>query len=95
MSEKLPEFHSEAAEAAFWDKHDTTEFLAELVEDRATVFARPEAGIVELSKEAWLELARAARRRGTTPARLLQRRLKEKLAQSRSEKQRTPRRKRV
>jgi hypothetical protein len=88
MSKKVPEFHSEAAEATFWDKHDATEFLDDLAEDCDTVFVRPEAGVIELSKETWQELARVARRRRTTPTRLLHRWLKEKLTQGRSEKQR-------
>jgi len=83
MRKRLPEFHTEADEAAFWDRNDVAGFLAELDEDCDTVFVRPEAGVVELGKETWQELARVARRRRTTPAQLLRRWLREKLREHR------------
>lgn len=60
-----------------------TAFLADLEEDTDTVFVRPEVGIIELSRETWLEIARLARRRRTTPARLVQRWLKQSLLRAR------------
>ena len=82
MTRKLRHFASAAEEAAFWDTHDATDYLKDLQDDCATVFVRPEAGIVELSPETWRELTRVARRRRTTPAQLVRRWLKEQLARA-------------
>jgi hypothetical protein len=88
MTRRIPEFDSERAEAAFWDTHDITEFVSDLAEDRQTVFVRPEAGVIEISKEVWQELAGIARRRRTTPARLLQRWLSEESKRDRGTRRR-------
>jgi hypothetical protein len=86
MSQRLPTPRNDADEAAFWDEHDATDFLADLEPDHDTVFVRPEAGIVELGQDTWREIARVARRRKTTPARLVRRWLHEKLRQHRTTK---------
>ncbi len=83
MSKKLPGFQSVAEEAAFWDTHDVSDYLADLEEDAETVFIRPEAGVIEIGRETWLEIARLARRRRTTPARLVQKWLKQSLLRAR------------
>lgn len=80
MSKKVPRFRSERQEAEFWDTHDSTDYPEEFEDDPETVFVRPESGVVELSKSTWRDLVRAAKRRRTTPARLVNRWLKEKLA---------------
>ncbi len=80
---KIPTFSSAAKEAAFWDKHDVTELLDDLTEDRETVFVRPEIGVVELRRETWMVLARLARRQKTTPAQLVRRWLNEKIREAR------------
>lgn len=82
MTRKLPGFANAADEAAFWDTHDATEYLKDLQDDRETVFIRPEAGVIEVTPETWRELARIARRRRTTPARLVRKWLKEQLARA-------------
>ena len=79
MKRRIPDFQSEAEEARFWEAHDSTDFLGDLEEDAATVFARPEIGIVEVGPATWRRLLAEARRRRTTPQRLVQRWLKEKL----------------
>jgi hypothetical protein len=79
MSKRLPKFRSEAAEARFWETHDATEFLEDLSEDTETVFVRPETGVVELRRGTWRRLTHLARQRRTTPVRLLQRWIDEKL----------------
>lgn len=79
MTKKVPEFRRDADEAAFWDTHDLTEFLGDLETDSETIFVRPEVGVIELSGETWLEIARLARRKRTTPARLVQKWVREKL----------------
>ncbi|MEW6250644.1 MAG: CopG family antitoxin [Planctomycetota bacterium] len=84
MKRRVPEFRSDAEEAAFWDTHDTTEYA--LVDDPDTIFVRPEAGLVELRGEVWARLVRTARRRRTTPARLLERWIREKLPSRRAER---------
>jgi hypothetical protein len=80
MSKKLPRFHSEREEAEFWSAHDSTEFLDEFEDDAETVFVRPEKGIIEVGKSTWQDLLREAKRRRTTPARLANRWLRERLA---------------
>jgi len=45
---QIPQFRSVKDEARFWDTHDSTEFLNELEEDKATVFVRPELGFIEV-----------------------------------------------
>ncbi len=82
MSKPMPKFTSEKAEAEFWDAHDSTEFLDELQEDGETIFVRPENGVVELSGATWRALIRLAKRQRTTPARLVDRWLKEKLSEA-------------
>jgi len=82
MIKKIPEFRDESEEARFWDSQDAADFLSELEDDRSTVFVRPEAGVVTLGGEAWQNLLGAARRRRTTPARLLQRLLAEEVGRA-------------
>ncbi len=77
---RIPNFRTEAAEAKFWDTHDTTDYLADLQEDTETVFLRPEARVIELAPAMWSELLAEAHRRRTTPQRLVQKWLKERLA---------------
>ncbi len=75
----LTKFRSEHDEAKFWDSHDTTEYLDEFEDDVETIFVRPESGVIELSKSTWRELLREAKRRRTTPARLVDRWIRENL----------------
>lgn len=82
MTRHTPSFRDENDEAKFWDTHDSTEFLTELVEDWETVFVRPEIGVIEIRPSTWKRLLDLARRRRTTPQRLEQRWLDEKLAKS-------------
>ncbi len=79
MKTKIPRFKSEAEEAAFWDTHDVTDLLDELEEDTSTVFVRPENGVIELGSAVWRRVVKEAKRRRTTPQRLVQRWLKERL----------------
>ena len=79
MKERIPSFRSEKEEAKFWDTHDSTDFRSDLEEDQETVFVRPEIGVIEVRSATWQRLVREARRRRTTPQRLVQRWLKEKL----------------
>ncbi|MFH0983073.1 MAG: CopG family antitoxin [Planctomycetota bacterium] len=92
MTGQIPVFRNEAEEALFWDTHDATEYLSDLEEDRGAVFVRPERGVIELSQEVWQALVGIARRRRTTPARLLQRWLDEELERSRAKRKRPVRR---
>lgn len=80
MSKKLPKFKSEQDEARFWDSHDSTDFLDEFQDDPNLVFVRPESAVIELSGDTWRSLVREARRRRTTPSRLVDRWLSERLA---------------
>ena len=80
MKDRIPEFRDEKAEARFWETHDSTDFRSDLEEDHETVFVRPEIGVIEVRSSTWQRLVREARRRRTTPQRLVQRWLKEKLA---------------
>lgn len=82
MTRKLPKFKSEAQEAKFWDSHDSTDYTDELEDDPQTVFIRPEAGMIELRGELWERIVRLAWRRKTTPNRLVERWLREKLKAS-------------
>ncbi len=79
MKKRLPTFRSEKEEARFWDTHDSTDFLSNLQEDTETVFVRPEMGFIEVRPATWRRLLKEAKRRRTTPQRLVQRWLKEKL----------------
>lgn len=79
MKKKLRIFRTEANEATFWESHKVTEFLGDLEPDVETIFVRPEAGVIELSREVWQGIASLARRRRTTPARLVQKWVREKL----------------
>jgi len=80
MKRRIPEFGSDAEEAGFRDTHDTTEFTADLEEDNETVFLRPDARVIELGPAIWNQLLAEAHRRRTTPQRLVQKWLKERLA---------------
>lgn len=80
MSKKIPRFRSEQEERHFWDTHDSTDYLDEFEDDFDTIFVRPENGIVELSGPTWRQLLTEAKRRRTTPERLVNRWLREKLA---------------
>ena len=80
MKDRIPDFRNEKVEAKFWDTHDSTDFRSDLEEDQETVFVRPEIGLIEVRSSTWQRLVREARRRRTTPQRLVQRWLKEKLA---------------
>ena len=79
MRKRLPVFRNDADEAKFWDTHDSADFESELLEDEETIFVRPEVGLIELSPTTWRKLLAAARRRRTTPQRLVQRWLRERL----------------
>jgi hypothetical protein len=79
MSKEIPKFHNEAAERAFWDTHDATEYLDQFEDDAETLFIRPEMGVVELRPALWRQLLRVAKQRRTTPGRLVENWLKEKL----------------
>lgn len=80
MADRIPSFRNDKDEAKFWDTHDSTEFLGDLQDDVETVFIRPELGLIEVRPATWQRLVREARRRKTTPQRLVQRWLQEKLA---------------
>lgn len=80
MKDRIPEFRDEKEEAKFWDTHDSTDFRSHLEEDHETVFVRPEIGVIEVRSATWRRLVIEARRRRTTPQRLVQRWLQEKLA---------------
>jgi hypothetical protein len=80
MKDRIPNFRDEKEEARFWETHDSTDFRSDLVEDHETVFVRPEIGVIEVRSSTWQRLVREARRRRTTPQRLVQRWLQEKLA---------------
>lgn len=63
---RIPHFRSEAEEAAFWDTHDTTDFLDELRPAKLT-FARPRPKVlvsVRIAKSEVNLLRRLAQRRG-------------------------------
>jgi len=80
MKDRIPEFRDEKEEARFWETHDSTNFRSDLEEDHQTVFVRPEIGVIEVRSSTWRRLVREPRRRRTTPQRLVQRWLLEKLA---------------
>jgi len=82
MKNGLPGFRNEKEEARFWETHDSTDFQSELEQDDETVFVRPEIGVIEVRPTTWKRLLREARRRRTTPQRLIQRWLQEKLTVS-------------
>lgn len=82
MKRKLPTFRSEKDEAAFWDSHDSTDYVADLEDDVETVFVRPESGLIEVGRDTWSRLVREAKRRRTTPNALVRRWLKEKLSRT-------------
>ena len=79
MKKQIPKFKTEKDEAKFWDTHDSTDFLAQLEEDDGTVFVRPEIGLIEVRPATWRKLLVAAKRRRTTPQRLVQRWLEQGL----------------
>jgi hypothetical protein len=83
MKRRIPDFRTEKEEARFWETHDSTDFRAELEEDEETVFVRPEIGVIEVRPATWQQLLREARRCRTTPQRLVQRWLQERLTESR------------
>lgn len=45
---RIPTFRSEAEEAAFWSKHDTTRYLKETQEVKGVTFARSRKKLVSL-----------------------------------------------
>src|SRR5437667_11599775 len=71
MKKRIPALRSEREEARFWDSHDSTEYLGDLQEDRETVFVRPENGLIQLGARTWRLVLAEAKRRKTTPARLV------------------------
>ena len=78
---KIPRFSSEAAEARFWDTHDSTEFLAELHPARLT-FAKPKPKVlvsVRIAKPEVQLLRRIAARKGIGSGSLIRLWLKERL----------------
>jgi hypothetical protein len=79
MKNGLPKFKNEKEEARFWETHDSTDFQCDLEPDDETVFVRPEIGLIEVPPVTWNRLLREARRRRTTPQRLIQQWLHEKL----------------
>ncbi len=79
MKKRLPRFASEREEARFWDTHDAADLLPELEEDLDVVILRPEVGLIEVRPVTWRRLVREAKRCRTTPQRLVQRWLAEKL----------------
>ncbi|MGB9624905.1 MAG: CopG family antitoxin [Phycisphaerae bacterium] len=80
MSKRLPRFRTEREDARFRDTHDSTDYVDEFEDDVDTVFVRPESGIVELSKDMGRDLVRGAKRRKTTPSRLVTRWIRQHLA---------------
>ena len=63
---KIPRFRSEAAEARFWDTHDSTDFLSEFVPSKVT-FPKPTPKIlvsIRLPKGAVRVLRQLAARKG-------------------------------
>ena len=79
MKKRIPTFRSEKKEARFWDAHDSTDFLSELEEDSGIVFVRPETGLIEVHPETWRRVLQEAKRRRTTPQRLVKRWLEQGL----------------
>ena len=79
MKDRIPGFRNEKEEARFWDAHDSIDFRADLEEDQETVFVRPEIGLIEVPASTWKRLLHEARRRRSTPQRLVQRWLQQKL----------------
>lgn len=82
MKKRIPNFRSEKEEAAFWDTHDSTDYWDELKEDNELVFVRPEQPIIEVKPAMYRLLLAAAKKRRTTPDRLVNRWLREKLTPS-------------
>ncbi len=82
MKKRLPDFRNDKEEAKFWDTHDSTDFQADFEDDHETVFVRPEIGLIEVRPATWKKLLQEAERRRTTPQRLVQRWLQERLARS-------------
>ncbi|HEY3244837.1 MAG TPA: CopG family antitoxin [Phycisphaerae bacterium] len=80
MKSRIPKFASEQEEARFWDTHQITDYLDEVEEEPQVVFVRPESRIIEVNESAWRRLQREAKRRRTTPTRLIHRWLNERLA---------------
>ena len=68
----VPRFRSEQEEVRFWDTHDSTDFLEELTPDVETVFVRPENGVIEVGPQTWRRILAEAKRRKTTPDRLIE-----------------------
>jgi hypothetical protein len=79
MKKRIPTFCSEKEEAKFWETHDSTDFLSELEVDSEIVFVRPETGLIEVPPETWRRVLREAKRRRTTPQRLVKRWLEQGL----------------
>ncbi len=79
LKQRISRFRNDKKEAWFWDTHDSTDYLHEFQDDPETVFVRPENGVVQLGTVVWQRLLREAKRRRTSPARLLDRWLREKL----------------
>lgn len=79
---RLPEFKTIQEEAAFWDSHDLTDYLDEFEQDRETVFVRPEAPLVEVSRTLWPKLVELSKQKHTTPDRLVNRWVREKLSKT-------------
>lgn len=79
MKKRIPSFRSEKEEAEFWDTHDSTDYMDDLVEDNELVFVRPEQPIIEVKPATYRLLLTAAKKRRTTPDKLVNRWLREKL----------------
>lgn len=65
--------------AEFWDTHDSTDYLDELKEVNDLVFVRPEPPLIEVKPVMYRLLLAAAKKRRTTPDKLVNRSLREKL----------------
>lgn len=84
MRKRVPTFRNDEEAAAFWDTHDSTDYLADLPVDTQIVFVRPEARLIQVSELVWKAILDAARRRRTTPARLVSQLLRQGLPARRS-----------
>ena len=76
---RIPNFKSEAEEAEFWDTHDSMDYLHDTEEANDIVFVRPEVPIIEVSRTLWRQLLAHSRKKRTTPDKLVNRWLREKL----------------
>lgn len=83
-AQRIPHLDSIDEPARFWDKHDLTEFAAELEEVRQPIFERKPEAVVRIrllpqEREAVEQLAKA---RGIAEAALLREWVREKLRES-------------